>query len=41
MRTASLRAGRLLPGHSRPESAVRYPGIEIDDAPELAEPMDV
>ena len=28
---------RLLPGHTKPESTVRYLGIEIDDALEMAE----
>jgi integrase len=36
-RTKSLRAVQLLLGHARLESTVRYLGVEIDDALELAE----
>jgi len=40
-RTKNLRAVQLLLGHSKLESTVRYLGIEIDDALELAEQTDV
>jgi integrase len=36
-RTKNLRAVRLLLGHTKLESTVRYPGIEVDDALEIAE----
>lgn len=36
-RTKNLRAVQLLLGHSKLESTVRYLGIEVDDALELAE----
>jgi len=36
-RTKNLSAVRLLLGHTKLGSRVRYPGIEIDDAPEMAE----
>jgi integrase len=40
-RTGNLRAVQLLLGHTRIESTVRYLGIEIDDAIEIAEKIDV
>ncbi len=40
-RTGNLRAVQLLRGHSKIESTVRYLGIEVDDAIELAEKMDI
>ena len=40
-RTKNLRAVQLLLGHSKLESTVRYLGIEVDDALELAEQTDV
>ena len=36
-RTKNLRAVQLLLGHSKLESTVRYLGIEVDDALEMAE----
>jgi integrase len=40
-RTKNLRAVQLLLGHSKLESTVRYLGIEIDDALEMAEQTEV
>ena len=40
-RTGNLRAVQLLLGHTRIESTVRYLGIEIDDAIEIAEKVDI
>ncbi len=40
-RTKNLRAVQLLLGHSKLESTVRYLGIEVDDALEMAEQTDV
>ena len=40
-RTKNLRAIQLLLGHSKLDSMVRYLGIEIDDALEMSEQMDV
>src|SRR5450755_3654904 len=40
-RTKNLRAVQLLPGHSKLESTVRYLGIEVDDALEIAEQTEV
>ena len=36
-RTKNLRAVQLLLGHAKVESTVRYLGIEVDDALEMAE----
>jgi hypothetical protein len=40
-RTKNLRAVQLLLGHSKLESTVRYLGIEVEDALELAEQTEV
>lgn len=40
-RTKNLRAIRLLLGHTKLESTVRYLGIEVDDALEMAEQTEV
>ena len=40
-RTGNLRAVQLLLGHTKIDSTVRYLGIEVDDALEIAEQIDV
>jgi integrase len=40
-RTRNLRAVQILLGHTKLESTVRYLGIEVDDALELAEQTEV
>lgn len=40
-RTKNLRAVQLLLGHSKVESTVRYLGIELDDALEIAEQTEI
>lgn len=40
-RTKNLRAVQLLPGHTKLESTIRYLGIEVDDALEMAEQTEV
>lgn len=40
-RTKNLRAVQLLLGHTRLESTVRYLGIEVDDALEIAEQTEI
>jgi len=40
-KTKNLRANQLLLGHTKLESTVRYLGIEVDDALEMAEQTDV
>ena len=40
-RTKNLRAVQLLLGHTRVESTVRYLGVEVDDALEMAEQTEV
>jgi len=39
--TKNLRAVQLLLGHTKLESTVRYLGVEVDDALELAEQIDI
>ena len=40
-RTRNLRAVQLLLGHTKLESTVRYLGIEVDDALDIAEQTEV
>jgi len=40
-RTRNLRVVQLLLGHSRPESTVRYLGIDVDESPEIAQQTEV
>ena len=40
-RTKNLRAVQLLLGHTNLESTVRYLGVEVDDALELAEQAEI
>lgn len=40
-RTKNFRAVQLLLGHSKLESTVRYLGIDVDDAIELAEQTEI
>ncbi len=41
LRTGNLRAVQLLLGHTKLESTVRYLGIEVDDALEIAEQVEI
>lgn len=41
LQTQNLRALRLSLGHSRLDSPIRYLGIEIDDALEMSDQIDV
>ena len=40
-RTKNLRAVKLLLGHAKLESTVRYLGIEVDDALEISEQTEI
>ncbi len=40
-RTGNLRAVQILLGHTKIESTVRYLGVEVDDALDLAEKVDI
>ena len=40
-RTKNLRAVQLLIGHTKLESTVRYLGVEVDDALEMAEHTEI
>jgi site-specific recombinase XerC len=40
-KTGNLRAVQLLLGHTKLESTVRYLGIELDDALNIAEQIDL
>ena len=40
-RTKNLRAVQLLLGHTKLESTVRYLGIEIDDALDISEQIEI
>jgi site-specific recombinase XerC len=40
-RIKNLRAVQLILGHAKIESTVRYLGIDVDDALELSEEMDI
>jgi len=40
-KTGNLRAVQILLGHTKLESTVRYLGIEVDDALELAERTEI
>lgn len=40
-RTKNIRAVQLLLGHAKVESTVRYLGVEVDDALQLAEQTEV
>ena len=39
--TGNLRAVQLLLGHTKVESTVRYLGVELDDALNISEKLDI
>ena len=40
-KTGNLRAVKLLLGHSKMDSTVRYLGVELDDALEISERIEI
>lgn len=40
-RTKNIRAVQMLPGHTKLECTVRYPGIEVEDALKLSKQTEV
>jgi site-specific recombinase XerC len=40
-KTGNLRAVQLLLGHTKMDSTVRYPGIELEDALEISEGVEM
>ena len=40
-RTGNLRAVQLLLGHTKIESTVKYLGVEVDDALDISEKVDI
>jgi integrase len=40
-KTGNLSAAQLLLGHTKTDSTVRYLGIDVDDALEIAENVDI
>ena len=40
-KTGNLRAVQLLLGHTKMDSTVRYPGVDLDDALSLSEGIDL
>nr|WP_240802178.1 hypothetical protein [Vogesella urethralis] len=41
LKTKNLRAVQILLGHTKLESTVRYLGIEVDDALEISEQIEI
>lgn len=39
--TGNLRAVQLLLGHTKMDSAVRYPGVELEDALAISESVEI
>jgi len=40
-KTGNLRAVQLLLGHTKMDSTVRYPGVELEDALTIAEAIEI
>ncbi|AZV80387.1 integrase [Parasedimentitalea marina] len=40
-KTGNLRAVQLLPGHTKMDSTVRYPGVELEDALAISEAVEI